>query len=345
MTTIASSKRAFLKPAALVVVLVILAAALLVAGGGQPAYAAAITVTTTDDELNSDGDCSLREAIQAANTDLAVDACTGGSGADTIVVPAGTYTLTIGLSEAPLFGSHLRIDSDLTLSGAGAGNTIIEAGGNFRVFLIFSNVQQPVVTMSGLTIRNGKSFGANPGGGIQNGGTLTIDQSIINDNYADHGGGIYSKGTLTITNSTVRDNGKPFPGGFVQGSGGGIRMFDNGTLIISNSTVSGNGNPGVFVEAFPNFFFGTRHGGGIYSCNGCTLTMTNSTVSGNVSSESGGGIWAMHNATITNSTITNNTTQPGPNHGAGIAFKIKVQNTSLPTTPAATVLLEVISLP
>lgn len=36
---------------------------------------ATINVNTTDDELNNDGDCSLREAIRAANTDTAVDAC------------------------------------------------------------------------------------------------------------------------------------------------------------------------------------------------------------------------------------------------------------------------------
>ena len=46
--------------------------ALAVAGA---ALGATLTVNTTDDELNTDGDCSLREAIQAANTDAAVDAC------------------------------------------------------------------------------------------------------------------------------------------------------------------------------------------------------------------------------------------------------------------------------
>jgi CSLREA domain-containing protein len=39
-------------------------------------------VNTTADELNSDNDCSLREAIQSANTDTGVDACTAGSGDD-----------------------------------------------------------------------------------------------------------------------------------------------------------------------------------------------------------------------------------------------------------------------
>ena len=52
-----------------------------------------ISVTTTDDELNADGDCSLREAIQAANTNQTVDACPTGSGADSILLPTGDYSL------------------------------------------------------------------------------------------------------------------------------------------------------------------------------------------------------------------------------------------------------------
>ena len=56
-----------------------------------------ISVTTTADQLSfpPGSGCSLREAIQAANTDAAVDDCPAGSGADTITVPSGTYTLSI----------------------------------------------------------------------------------------------------------------------------------------------------------------------------------------------------------------------------------------------------------
>jgi CSLREA domain-containing protein len=57
-----------------------------------------ITVTTTNDELNTDGDCSLREAIEAANTDSTVSGCPAGNGTDTIVLPSGTYKLTTGLT-------------------------------------------------------------------------------------------------------------------------------------------------------------------------------------------------------------------------------------------------------
>ena len=39
--------------------------------------------------------CSLRDAIQAANTDQGFGTCTAGSGADTVVLGADTYDLTI----------------------------------------------------------------------------------------------------------------------------------------------------------------------------------------------------------------------------------------------------------
>ena len=64
-----------------------LALALFAASRGAAVQAAGIAVDTTTDELNSDGDCSLREAVQAANTDAAVDGCAAGSGADMIRCP------------------------------------------------------------------------------------------------------------------------------------------------------------------------------------------------------------------------------------------------------------------
>ena len=79
----------------------------------RTARAANITVTTTDDELNADGDCSLREAIQAANTDAAVDACAAGSGPDTSTPPAGAYTLSIAGA-----GEDAIATGDLTIYGA-----------------------------------------------------------------------------------------------------------------------------------------------------------------------------------------------------------------------------------
>ena len=57
------------------------AAALLAAPLAQ---AATITPNTFADDNTNNGNCTLREAIIAANTDAADDACTAGTGADQI---------------------------------------------------------------------------------------------------------------------------------------------------------------------------------------------------------------------------------------------------------------------
>ncbi|HZY43291.1 MAG TPA: CSLREA domain-containing protein, partial [Anaerolineae bacterium] len=44
--------------------------------------ASLIIVDTAADETTVNGQCSLREAIIAANRDIAVDSCTAGSGID-----------------------------------------------------------------------------------------------------------------------------------------------------------------------------------------------------------------------------------------------------------------------
>ena len=230
-------RRTLDKFAVLKVVLVFL---LLFLASGQVAYAAIITVNTTDDELNSDGDCSLREAIQAANTDTAVDACTAGSGADTIVVPAGTYTLSPNpnwQSEDANVTGDLDITADLTITGAGAATTIIingsPTGGRDRVFHILGGT----VEISGLTIQNG--FWVN-GGGIYNGGTLTLNNSTVSGNTTTHGaGGIYNApgATATLTNVTVSGNTAAV--GISPGVVGGIGNGGDATLkntIVANNT-------------------------------------------------------------------------------------------------------------
>ena len=63
------------------------------------AHAATLSVNSTSDNLiAADGNCTLREAINNANTDSDTTGgdCLAGSGTDTIIVPAGTYLLTGG---------------------------------------------------------------------------------------------------------------------------------------------------------------------------------------------------------------------------------------------------------
>ncbi len=271
------------------------AATALTLTGGGPASAATISVTTTDDELNSDGDCSLREAIQAANTDAAVDACTAGSGADTIDLPANTYTLSIaGTGEDANATGDLDITADLTITGAGQATTIIDGNATDRVFDVRPSA---TVEISGMTVRNGNPGSGHGGGIANNGGPLTLKNSTVTDNRtAGAGGGFYNhiNKVATLIDSTVSNNKST-------GLGGGGIWNQNGTLTLTNSTVNGNTTEGL-----------GDGGGGIHHVNSTSnpLTVTNSTISGNSSESAGGGIglkFGVGTANIvTNSTITGN---------------------------------------
>lgn len=204
------------------------------------AQAATITVTAgavDDDPTN--GNCSLVEAISAANTDIAVDACTAGAGPDTLELASNSvYVLTavnIGTSVdngLPIFGSEITIN--------GHGSTITRASGapDFRILALDAG---GIVTLNNLHISDGF---ASIGGGIFNSnGTLTLNNCTVADNEGFKGGGINNSGTLFLTNTTVADN--------TATKGGGI--YNTGTLTLTSSTVSGNkassAGGGIYIES------------------------------------------------------------------------------------------------
>jgi CSLREA domain-containing protein len=232
-----------------------------------------IAVNTTEDELNSDGDCSLREAVQAANTDTAVDACPAGSGDDTIALPANTYTLSIpSTDEDANVNGDLDIASDIVLQGTGATTTIIQAGtsGDNGIARVLHVLDGGELTVAHVTVQYGLAAGRSPhnrGGGIYNdGGTVTVTDSNLHSNRADgshcaYGGGIYNNGgTVIVTNSTLIRNRVEY---FTGGRGGGI-FNRNGVVILDNSTLEQNG-----VQAGLD-----GYGGGVHNSGG-TVTVVN----------------------------------------------------------------------
>ena len=111
-------------------------------------FATTFPVTKTEDTNDGtcDPDCSLREAIDAANTN---------PGADDVPVPAGTYLLTLG---------QLVVSDDVDIAGAGQTNTIIDGNATGRVFEIQAST---TVDISGVTIQNGLiTIAPRLGGGI-----------------------------------------------------------------------------------------------------------------------------------------------------------------------------------
>ena len=229
------------------------------------------------------GELTLREAVIMANMTVA---------ADTIVLPAGTHVLTnMGVGEDASATGDLDITSEITIRGAGASATTIDAMVLGDRVLEVRNGSGDL-TLEGVTITGGN------GSGISNSETLTITNAIISDNLGpgiennNMGGGE----VLTITNTTISGNS-------AGGNGGGILNDANGTITITDSTISGN------TASF--------NGGGIRSQGG-DLTITNSTISGNMASLSGGGIYTS-GGTITNSTIAGNEAGAvGTGDGGGI---------------------------
>ncbi len=184
---------------------------------------------------------------------------------------------------------------------------------NFRIFKIRPDAGPSVtVTISGLTISNGIVSGltvqTGAGGGIYNGGTLTLDSCVINANHAGFGGGIVNLGVLTIVRSTITDNAATDNGGGIANTAGD----GSATLTIDASTISNN--------------LSSAQGGGLYDSAALLTNITNTTVSSN-NAVIGGGIANFNQMVIRNATVTANN---GSTRGGGIraaAGVVKLSNT------------------
>src|SRR6266536_2838158 len=246
--------------------------------GIRPPDAAAATLTfqvtsTTDAPDASPGDgicadaagqCTLRAAVQEA------DAQPSGS-AVTIVVPAGTFPLKLGVLSLTA--------NTITVQGAGAAATTVDGRNASQVFNVSPAAS---VTIGQLTIIHGN---AARGGGIQNAGTLTLTNSTV----AVSGGGIVNFfGTVSMSQTTIAGNtasGKNSEGG------GGIANGD-GTLTVDKTTISGNStNSGTGGSAIFNIL---------------TTSVSNSTISGNTSPQTSGSILNSDTLTLSYVTIASN---------------------------------------
>jgi predicted outer membrane repeat protein len=166
----------------------------------------AIAVENLDDA----GPGSLRQAID--------DIASGGTITFDVT---GTITLTTG---------QLFVDKDLTIDGPGAALLAVSGNNAQRVLHVASGA---VVTVEGVTIRNG--FDTGDGAGINvDQSTLTLINAVVAHNVTLHGGGglAGNDATITLAGSTFHDNS-------ADGSGGAIKGI-LGTLSSINTTFSGN---------------------------------------------------------------------------------------------------------
>jgi CSLREA domain-containing protein len=308
-----------------------------------------LAVTTFGDEFGeNDGACSLREAVQVANTESAFGGC-GWSGLPVAIhLPAGTYALSrAGAGEDANATGDLDVLADVILEGAGDGETVLDGMAQDRLVQIAEGV---TVEVGGLTLTNGRTLDGNevvrdadPGGGIHNAGELVLRSCTISENvtgrgharaddlgnggHGGDGGGVYNaaSGTLSLYECSVSgnvtgDGGSPFFGeGGDGGDGGGI--YNAGRITLGRSTLSentpGRGGRGMDLPG------GGGRGGGLFS-NGAAVHVEESWIADNRTNDdsslgrrsSGGGVAVLSGSVrIVRSTLSRNETR---GYGGGL---------------------------
>jgi hypothetical protein len=270
-----------------------LVAGLLVTGGPAPAVAATITVDTFA-QVDA-AKCTLTNAINAANDDVNMAGCVrvGGIGADTIVLPTGTYALTVPDNGVDIDLTGLPVvTTDITILGN--GSTITRTNGTVGPFFRLFTVTGGTLSLVELTVSGGRVAGVQgesaTGGGIKvvGAGSLALNTVSISDNHiVGRGGGIGADGTgtLTVTDSTVINNSVTGDGLFSHSAQGGGIYTAGLAVTITRSRISNNVANADHAPVFP----GTAVGGGLAVGN-ASLTMTFVTVSGNTASAGGGAL-------------------------------------------------------
>jgi hypothetical protein len=271
------------------------------------ASAVALTLATA----TSAAAATLRVCPHGCAFSQIAPAVQAASSGDRVEAAAGTYQ------------GGFTIDKNLTLDGAGAGQTTISGGGPVITVGRLQAAREPTVAIGGVTVTGGvtrSSFGVPykaVGGGVwvppsahfALGATLRITRSVITGNRAAPtssvdagfscgtsgdcvfaqagGGGLDSWGNVTVDHSVVSDN--RAAGGFTSDADGGGIYAQQGTLRVTDSTVRDNQvigplGSGRFAEG-AGIMFDTFFSPGQCAppAPACKLVIRNTAVEGNTS--------------------------------------------------------------
>ncbi len=273
-----------------------------------------LIVTTSDDVVDMfDGETSLREALQFANSNGDMSIISFATGVGEAFENATQSGVVIRLTN----GSSLEITSDVLIDGDfdddGVADIILSGdvdgdglaqndnpdtrfdetlllqahndNGDSRVLSILSGS----VSLEGIAITGGNAgdmggtFPDNTGGGIfvAVGASLMLSTSIVSGNGAELGGGIFSGGALSLSETTIAAN-------VAGASGGGV--FSGGSATFISSTLSGNA--------------ANQNGAGV--ANVGTAMLVNTTLSGNSARVNGGGLINEGVVSLSSSTVSGN---------------------------------------
>lgn len=311
------------------------------------AGAATITVDSIADVVDNDGQCTLREAIIAANNDAAANECLAGTGDDTIVFEPGLAgsTIVLGLAGADEDGNltgDLDVDDPdgdaLTIRGPGDGDPqsiVVDADGIDRALHAFSELTLRNITIRGGRVGPASGFVLGGGVAVEVGGALTMSDCRVVDNSVTSvdndalGGGVAVAGSFDMSGCEVSGNSAVTAGATAGAQGGGVTVFINAANSheIDESRIVGN-----TAEATGD---GGALGGGLslFSEPGSgDASIADSEISGNVARDAGGtagdpnvgggGVLTTVDTDFVNTTISGNASEAaaGDAQGGGLLY-------------------------
>ena len=290
-------------------------------GGGDGGTPGMIVVNTAEDEMNTDGDCSLREAVEAANTNAAVDGCSAGDEDGDTITFAGAYTIALTMGE-------LLLTDDVQIDASDVGEVTVDAGGDSRIFDVDAASgagDMRAVMFVSLALQNGDS-GMGGSSAPDAGGAVDLkagseamftDVDVMDSVAGVNGGGIHGAGNTTIMITTSSGGSSTISGNVAEGGeagmGGGGVWGAGVTMISGNVTIEDNAATGA-----------AGSGGGVFNSGG-TLEITGATIQNNTANRAGGGVEDFGDddddtdVTLTDVTLAGNSIMtPAPGNGGGL---------------------------
>jgi hypothetical protein len=210
--------------------------------------AATITVNTLDD-TGTEGDCELRDAINSANSNSAVDACNPGEDSssdpsliDVIDFSTGSGTVNLNGSALPTINQSVNINGDV--DGDSAADITIDAAATSRIL----DVNAVDVTVQGVHLLNGDAPGQ-VGGAVRvaPGASLNLINSTVEHPLASFspnaasGGAIgieANAGKVVLDNVQISNTSANSGGAISIDSESSVEGADDLDLEILNSTIT-----------------------------------------------------------------------------------------------------------
>lgn len=210
---------------------------------GMPAHAATITVDTTA-ATGTASECSLQDALTAANTNTAVNGCLAGDSlpvVDVVQLPAGTFAIG--------YAFNIQPDESVSIRGAGMASTILNSvtvsptsdAVPSRVFELrdLALINSTISVSDSVSTFTMDHVGLNATAVYMSQQSKAVTSSLTNIN-ASNGSLVYSyanmsnPGDLTVGDSTLQDTGlSTYPAIYRE------NPQANSRVTVTNSIISG----------------------------------------------------------------------------------------------------------